>query len=85
MCKRLYRRIAKLGTSEGLNRFHHEAYERRNGVGIILEEQIYKNELKEKRAPEKNFIIGIEVEGEMVDIVDAYDPQFSCKLEEKNF
>ncbi|KAF3702385.1 hypothetical protein EXN66_Car018073 [Channa argus] len=67
----------------GFKLFYHESDRKRNGVGVILKEEVVRNVLEVIRASNRLMSLKLEVEGVMFNVVSGYAPQVGCELEEK--
>lgn len=56
---------------------------KRNGVGIILNEDYAKCILEVKRVTDRLMWVKLETGGEVVNVISAYAPQVGCTMEEK--
>ncbi|KAL7837360.1 hypothetical protein SRHO_G00270710 [Serrasalmus rhombeus] len=67
----------------GFKLFYHGVERKRNGVGIILKEQLVKSVLDVKRVSDRIMSLKLEVDGVILNVVSSYAPQVGCQLEEK--
>ena len=67
----------------GFKLFYHGVDGKRNGVGVILKEELVRNVLEVKRVSDRVMSLKIEIEGVMLNVVSGYAPQVGCELEEK--
>ena len=67
----------------GFKLFYNGLDGRRNGVGIILGEELKKGVLTVKRRSDRTMWLKIDLNGELVNIMSAYAPQTGCEEEEK--
>ena len=67
----------------GFKIFYHGLNERRNGVSVVLKEQLIKYVLKVQGVLDRMVKIKVEVKGKRRNIVSAYAPQVRCNLKEK--
>ncbi|KAK3534074.1 hypothetical protein QTP86_001175 [Hemibagrus guttatus] len=56
---------------------------KRNGVGVVLKEELVRNVLEVKRVSDRVMSLKLEIEGVMLNVVSGYAPQVGCELEEK--
>ncbi|KAK3526048.1 hypothetical protein QTP70_012886 [Hemibagrus guttatus] len=56
---------------------------KRNGVGVVLNEEFVRNVLEVKRVSDRVMSLKLEIEGVMLNVVSGYAPQVGCELEEK--
>ena len=57
---------------------------RKNGIGIVLREELAESVLEVKRMSRKLMAMKLEVKGSILNIVSAYAPQVNNSMEEKN-
>ena len=69
---------------EGFKLFYHGVGRERNGVGVILNEDLVKNVVEVKRMSDRVMNIKLEMDGVMFNVVSGYAPQVGCELEEKD-
>ena len=67
----------------GFKLFYHGVDRKRNGVGVILKEELVRNVLEVKRVSDRVMSLKLEIEGVMFNVVSGYAPQVGCELEEK--
>ncbi|XP_037792856.1 craniofacial development protein 2-like [Penaeus monodon] len=67
----------------GYKLFYYSTNNRRNGVGILLDPEMKKNELEVNRKSDRLMRVRIQVENRIINIVSAYAPQTGCEEEEK--
>ncbi|KAK3565532.1 hypothetical protein QTP86_011931 [Hemibagrus guttatus] len=67
----------------GFKRFYYGVDSKRNGVGVVLKEEIVRNVLEVKRVSDRVMSLKLEIEGVMLNVVSGYAPQVGCELEEK--
>ena len=58
--------------------------EEKNGIGIVLREELAESVLEVKRVSDRLMAMKLEVNGSILNIVSAYAPQFNNSMEEKN-
>ncbi|MCJ8733957.1 hypothetical protein PDJAM_G00229740 [Pangasius djambal] len=63
--------------------FYYGVDSKRNGVGVVLKEEIVRNVLEVKRVSDRVMSLKLEIEGVMLNVVSGYAPQVGCELEEK--
>ena len=64
--------------------FYNGADERKNGIGIVLREELAESVLEVKRVLDRLMAMKLEVKGSILNIVRAYAPQVNNSLEDKN-
>ena len=64
--------------------FYNGADRRKNGIGIVLREELAEIVLEMKRMSERLMAMKLEVNGSILNIVSAYAPQVNNSMEEKN-
>ena len=64
--------------------FYNEADGKRNGIGIVVREELVESVLEVKRVSDRLMAMKLEVKGLMLNIVSAYAPQVNNSMEEKN-
>ena len=69
---------------EGCKIFYNGANERKNGIGIVLREELAESVLEVKRVSDRLMAMKLEVKGSILNIVSAYAPQVNNSMEEKN-
>ncbi|XP_061627969.1 uncharacterized protein LOC133477364, partial [Phyllopteryx taeniolatus] len=67
----------------GFKLFYHGVDGKRNGVGVILKEELAKNVLEVKRVSDRVMRLKFEIEGVMCNVISGYAPQVGCDLEVK--
>ena len=68
----------------GCKIFYNAADGRKNGIGIVLREELAESVLKVKRVSDRLMAMKLEVNGSILNIVSAYSPQVNNNMEEKN-
>ena len=68
----------------GCKIFYNGADGRKNGIGIVLREELAESVLKVKRVSDRLMAMKLEVKGFILNIVSAYTPQVNNSMEEKN-
>ena len=68
----------------GCKRFYNEADGRKNGIGIVMKEELDESDLEVKRVSDRLMAMNLEVKGSILNIVSAYAPQVNNSMEEKN-
>ena len=68
----------------GCKIFYNGADGRKNGIGIVLREELDESVLEVKRVSDRLMTIKLEVNGSILNIVSAYAPQVNNSMEEKN-
>ena len=58
--------------------------EEKNGIGIVLREELVESVLEVKRVSDRRMAMKLEVKGSILNIVSAYAPQLNNSMEEKN-
>ena len=64
--------------------FYNGAVGRKNGIGIMLREELAESVLEVKRVSDRLMAVKLEVKGSILNIVSAYAPQVNNSKEEKN-
>ena len=64
--------------------FYNGADGRRNGIGIVVREELAESVLEVKRVSDRLMAMMLEVKGLILNIVSAYAPQVNNSMEEKN-
>ena len=64
--------------------FYNGADGRKNGIGIVVREELVESDLEVKRVSDRLIAIKMEVKGSILNIVNAYAPQVNNSMEEKN-
>ena len=68
----------------GCKIFYKGADGRKNGIGIVLREEMAESVLEVKRVSDRLMTMKLEVNGSILYIVSAYAPQVNYNMEEKN-
>ena len=68
----------------GCKIFYNVADGRKNGIGIMLREELAETVLEVKRMSDRLMAMKLEVKGFILNIVSAYAPQVNNNMEEKN-
>ena len=68
----------------GCKLFYNEADGRKNGIGIMLREELAEGVLKVKKVSDRLMAMKLEVKRFILNIVSAYAPQVNNSMEEKN-
>ena len=68
----------------GYKVFYNRADGRKNGIGIVLREELAESVLEVKRVSNRLMAMKLEVNGSILNIVSAYAPQVNYSMEEKN-
>ena len=68
----------------GCKIFYNGADGRKNGIGIVLRQELAENVLEVKRVLDRLMAMKLEVNGSILNIVSAYAPQVNNSMEEKN-
>ena len=68
----------------GCKIFYNGADGRKNGIGIVLREELAESVLEVKRVSDRLMVIKLKVKGSILNIVSAYAPQVNYSMEEKN-
>ena len=68
----------------GCKIFYNGADERKNGIGIVVKEELVESVLEVKRVSNRLMAMKLEVNGSILNIVSAYAPQVDNSMEEKN-
>ena len=69
----------------GCKIFYNGADGRKNGIGIVLREELAESVLEVKRVSDRLMAMKLEVNGSILNIVSAYAPQINYSIEEKNY
>ena len=64
--------------------FYNGADGRKNGIGIVLREELAESVLEVKRVSDRLMVMKLEVNGSILNIVSTYAPQANNSMEEKN-
>ncbi|KAK3555512.1 hypothetical protein QTP86_021305 [Hemibagrus guttatus] len=67
----------------GFRMFYYGVDSKRNGVGVVLKEELVRNVLEVKRVSDRVMNLKLEIKGVMLNVVSGYAPQVGCELEEK--
>ncbi|MCJ8736362.1 hypothetical protein PDJAM_G00257420 [Pangasius djambal] len=67
----------------GFKLFYYGVDSKRNGVGVVLKEELGRNVLEVKRVSDRVMSLKLEIEGMMLNVVSGYAPQVGCELEEQ--
>ncbi|KAK3513819.1 hypothetical protein QTP70_028868 [Hemibagrus guttatus] len=67
----------------GFKLFYYGVDSKRNGVGVVLKEELVRDVLEVKRVSDRVMSLKLEIEGVMLNVVSGYAPQVGCELEEK--
>ncbi|KAI5619497.1 hypothetical protein C0J50_20894 [Silurus asotus] len=67
----------------GFKLFFHGVDGKRNGAGVILKGEYSKSVVEVKRISDRVMNMKLEVEGGMMNVICAYDPQVGCEMEDK--
>ena len=68
----------------GCKLFHNGADRRKNGIGIVVREELAESVLEVKKKSDRLMAMKLEVKGFILNIVSAYAPQVNNSIEEKN-
>ena len=68
----------------GCKIFYYGADGRKNGIEIVLREELAESVLEVKRVSDRLMAMKLEVNGSILNIVSAYAPQVNNSMEEKN-
>ena len=68
----------------GCKLFYNGADRRKNGIEIVVREELAESVLEVKRISDRLMAIKLEVKGPIVNIENAYAPQVNNSMEEKN-
>ena len=68
----------------GCKIFYNGADGRKNGIGIVLREELAESVLEVKRVSDRLMPMKLKVNGSILNIVSAYAPQVNNSMEEKN-
>ena len=64
--------------------FYNGADGRKNGIGIVMREELDESLLEVKRVSDRLMVMKLKVKGHILNIVSAYAPQDNSSMEEKN-
>ena len=68
----------------GCKLFYNGADGRKNGIGIVVREELAESVLEVKRVSDRLMTMKLEVKGSILNIASAYAPQDNNSMEEKN-
>ena len=68
----------------GCKLFYNEADGRKNGIWIVVREELAESVLEVKRVSDRLMAMKLEVKGSILNIVSMYAPQVNNSMEEKN-
>ena len=68
----------------GCKLFYNRADGRKNGIGIVVREEMAESVLEVKRVSDRLMAMKLEVKGSILNIASAYAPQVNNSMEEKN-
>ena len=68
----------------GCKIFYNGADERKNGIGIVLMEELAESVLEVKKVSDRLMTIKLDVNGSILNMVSAYAPQVNNSMEEEN-
>ena len=68
----------------GCKIFYNEADGRKNGIGIVVREELAESVLEVKRVLDRLMAMKLEVNGSILNIVSTYAPQVNNSMKEKN-
>ena len=68
----------------GCKIFYNGAAGRKNGIGIVLKEELAESVVEVKSVSDRLMAIKLEVKGSILNIVSTYAPQVKNSMEEKN-
>ena len=68
----------------GCKLFYNGADGRKNGIGIVVREELAESVLEAKRVSDRLMAMKLEVKESILNIVSAYAPQVNNSMEEKN-
>ena len=68
----------------GCKLFYNRADGRKNGIKIMVREELAKSVLEVKRVSDRLMAMKLEIKGSILNIVSAYAPQVKNSMEEKN-
>ena len=71
-------------TGERCKIFYNGADGRKNGIGIVLREELAESVLEVKRVSDRLMAMKLEVKGSILNIVSTYPPQVNNSMKEKN-
>ena len=68
----------------GSKLFYNGADGRKNGIGIVVREELAESVLEVKRVSDRLMAMKLQIKGSILNIVSAYAPQVNNSMEEKN-
>ena len=68
----------------GCKLFYSGAYGRKNGIGIVLREELAESVLEVKRVSDRLMAMKLKVKGSILNTISTYAPQVNNSMEEKN-
>ena len=68
----------------GCKLFYNRADGRKNGIGIVVSQELAESVLEVKRVSDRLMTMKLEVKGFILNIVSVYAPQVNTNMEEKN-
>ena len=68
----------------GCKLFYNRADGRKNGIGIVVREELAESVLEVKRVSDRLMAMQLEVKGSILNVVSAYGPRVNNSMEEKN-
>ena len=68
----------------GCKIFYNRADGRKNGIGIVVREELAESVLEVKRVSDRLMAMKLEVNGSILNMVSTYAPQVNYSMEEKN-
>ena len=68
----------------GCKLFYNGADGRKNGIGIVVREEMSESVLEVKRVSDRLMAMKLEVKGSILNIISAYTPQVNYSMGEKN-
>ena len=68
----------------GCKLFYNGADGRKNGIGIVVREELAESVLEVKRVSDRLMAMKLGVKGSILNIVSAYAPQVNNSMKEKN-
>ena len=69
---------------DGCKLFYNEAEGRKNGIGIVVREELAESVLEVKRVSDRLMAMKLAVKESILNIISAYAPQVNKSVEEKN-
>ena len=70
---------------DGCKLFYNGADGRKNGIGLVMREEMVESVLKVKRVSDSLMAMKLEVKGLILSMLSAYAPQVSNSMEKKNY